>query len=167
MPAKRDGLYRKLRCLPLLGCLMLAGCLSTSPIDLGQVDSRQPPVSHQRTTVVTTATRMIGAPYRYGGNDPGGFDCSGLVQYAHDRAGLMVPRTTHEQWRRAGRLSRRHLLPGDLVFFDLGSEKARHVGIYEGGGVFIHAPSRGKRVSRASLDNPYWNRRLIGARSFL
>ena len=78
-----------------------------------------------------------------------------------------MPRTTAAQWRHAATLRRGHLLPGDLLFFSLGGRKDRHVGIYEGSGVFIHAPSSGKRVGRASLDNPYWRSRLIGGKSFL
>jgi cell wall-associated NlpC family hydrolase len=167
MSTGRLGLPEKLRYLPLLACLTLTGCLSTPPVTDGQTGAQLSPVSDRRAAVVTNASRMIGTPYRYGGNNPGGFDCSGLVQYAHDRAGLVVPRTTREQWRHASRVGRQQLLPGDLVFFDVGREKTSHVGIYEGAGIFIHAPSAGKRVSRASLDNPYWNSRLVGARSFL
>ena len=58
-------------------------------------------------------------------------------------------------------------MPGDLLFFAIDRQKERHVGIYEGEGLFIHAPSSGKRVSRASLDNPYWRDRLIARRTFL
>jgi cell wall-associated NlpC family hydrolase len=89
------------------------------------------------------------------------------VQFAHRQIGIDVPRTTHQQWSQAQQAERRHLIPGDLLFFTLDGDKGRHVGIYEGRGVFIHAPSRGKRVSRASLDNPFWRQRLVGARSFL
>jgi cell wall-associated NlpC family hydrolase len=109
---------------------------------------------------------QIGRPYRYGGNSRSGFDCSGLVQYSHEQAGITVPRTTGGQWRHGRPVSQSGLRPGDLVFFSIGPGKARHVGIYEGGGVFIHAPSSGKKVSRASLDNPYWRDRLVGGRSF-
>jgi cell wall-associated NlpC family hydrolase len=117
--------------------------------------------------VVRNAAEQIGTPYRYGGNNRSGFDCSGLVQYAHDRAGIRVPRTTAAQWRRARTPARRHMLPGDLLFFHIDDRKNRHVAIYEGGGVFIHAPSSGKAVSRASLDNPYWRGRLVEVKSFL
>ncbi len=156
----------------LLAGLALAGCSST-------VTKQEYPTtrsgdaqtgytqSDQRRELIAVARSLLGTPYRYGGSDPGGFDCSGLVQYAHGKAGIRVPRTTGQQWRHASRLNRDHLLPGDLVFFRLSGNKSNHVGIYEGRGVFIHAPSSGKRVSRASLDNPYWRDRLIGSRSFL
>jgi len=113
--------------------------------------------------VVSVAETRLGRPYRYGGAGPRTFDCSGLVQYAHSRAGLAVPRTTEQQLRHARRVQRRHLRPGDLVFFRLEPPKVSHVGIYAGNGRFIHAPSSGKRVSYARLDNPYWKRHLVAA----
>jgi cell wall-associated NlpC family hydrolase len=122
----------------------------------------------EREALLDVVRAQIGAPYRYGGSSPAtGFDCSGLVHYAHRHLGLDVPRTTAAQWRAAAAPQRPHLVPGDLLFFEIGRDKSRHVAIYEGGGRFIHAPSPGKRVGRASLDNPYWRERLLGARSFL
>ena len=117
--------------------------------------------------MVSTAEQLIGTPYRYGGNTRAGFDCSGLVQYTHRKAGVQVPRTTASQLAQSRAPERPNLLPGDLVFFKIDWQKSRHVGIYEGDGVFIHAPSSGKQVSRASLKNPYWNKRLIATRTFL
>lgn len=145
----------------------LTGCSSRSPRAQRPVDGPPVRTTARRTILIETASAQIGTPYRYGGNRPGGFDCSGLVQFAHARAGVPVPRTTAEQWRAAAPLDRPHLLPGDLLFFDLGSRKPRHVGIYEGRGVFIHAPSSGKRVRRASLENPYWQAHWFGSRTFL
>ena len=124
-------------------------------------------VSPTRHEVVRTAEQLIGTPYRYGGNDPDGFDCSGLVQYTHRRAGIDVPRTTAQQLAEARIAGPEFLMPGDLLFFRIEAQKSRHVGIYEGDGVFIHAPSSGKQVSRASLENPYWNSRLFATRTFL
>lgn len=120
-----------------------------------------------RERLLAVARRQLGTPYRYGGSAPGGFDCSGLVQFAHRQVGIAVPRTARAQWRRARVPNRRHLLPGDLLFFEIGPRKRRHVAIYEGHGRFIHAPSSGKTVSRASLDNPFWRTRLLGKRTFL
>lgn len=120
-----------------------------------------------RHEVIRSAGQLIGTPYRYGGNNPGGFDCSGLVQYTHRMAGVDVPRTTAAQLAQARVPERRTLLPGDLLFFEIDWQKSRHVGIYEGDGTFIHAPSSGKRVSRASLRNPYWNSRLIATKTFM
>lgn len=106
---------------------------------------------------------MVGTPYRYGGAGPRGFDCSGLVYYSYRKAGIAVPRTTGEQYRQSRRVKLSRLQPGDLIFFRISRDKLSHVGIYAGSGRFIHAPSGGKRVAYASLDNPYWEARVIGA----
>lgn len=154
-------------CMALAAGILLVGCLSSPARDTGQTYDDTRPASAQRVSLIRIANAQIGVPYRYGGNRPDGFDCSGLVQFTHQRAGIAVPRTTAEQWRTAARLDRRHLLPGDVLFFSLGGRKPRHVGIYEGQGRFIHAPSSGKTVARASLDNPYWRARWVGSGTFL
>jgi len=162
-------------CLPVFKYLILVGFIAflsgcgTSPhggpmIVDGYTDQE---VSPARREVVRHAGQLIGTPYRYGGSSRQGFDCSGLVQYTHRKVGLKVPRTTASQWNQAQLPDRKTFLPGDLLFFNIGWRKTRHVGIYEGDGIFIHAPSSGKQVSRASLDNPYWRNRLIAAKTFL
>ena len=151
-----------------LAMVVVGGC-ATAPSGTTRPthDSRSHAVSNTRHAVVDAARQAIGTPYRYGGDSPRGFDCSGLVQYAHRQVGVRIPRTTDSQWRSARSPHRRYLLPGDVLFFSLGGDKDRHVGIYEGDGVFIHAPSSGKRVGRASLDNPYWQDHLVAAKTFL
>ena len=109
------------------------------------------------------ARDMVGTPYRYGGATPRGFDCSGLVYYAYRKAGMQISRTTAEQYRQTKRVQVSRLQPGDLLFFAISRNKSSHVGIYAGNDRFIHAPSSGKLVSYASLDNPYWRGKLIGA----
>lgn len=123
----------------------------------------------ERQEVITAARSMLGVPYRYGGSSPShGFDCSGLVQYAHSQAGIEVPRTTGEQYRVALPIKRQALQPGDLVFFRTHKQRyVSHVGIYLGKGKFIHAPSSGKQVSIASLKDRYWRKRYTsGGRMF-
>lgn len=146
--------------------LILSGCATPPPAGHG-IGTVHTGGSDARRQLIHVTRQAIGTPYRYGGSSPDGFDCSGLVQFAHRQVGLDVPRTTASQWRHARTPDRRHLLPGDLLFFELGGRKDRHVAIYEGGGRFIHAPSSGKRVRRASLDNPYWHSRLVGKKTFL
>ncbi len=126
------------------------------------------PALHQkvdRAEVIHAARSMLGKPYRYGGTSPSeGFDCSGLVQYAHKQAGILVPRTTGELYRSALHIPLNALQPGDLVFFHTqGRRYVSHVGIYLGNKRFIHAPSSGKRVSIASLKDSYWKKRFTGA----
>lgn len=111
------------------------------------------------------ALRMIGKPYRYGGTAPStGFDCSGLVQFSYKHAGVAVPRTT-DALRQASALIRPPALRrGDLVFFSQEGKKYGHLGIYVGGGEFVHAPSSGGRVRRDSLQSPYWRKHFFEAR---
>ena len=78
------------------------------------------------------ALTLRGARYRYGGATRDGFDCSGLVFYAHRQFGLTVPRTSREQSEQADAVKPRNLKPGDLVFFKVDSRKVNHVGIYIG-----------------------------------
>ena len=115
---------------------------------------------------VQIAKAMLGSPYRYGGSSPSGFDCSGLVYYSYRRAGIHVPRTTHEQLRATNRVRLARLTAGDLLFFKLGRQPVSHVAIYTGNGRFIHAPSSGKRVSYGSMSDIYWKNRLIAAGRF-
>jgi len=117
-------------------------------------------------TVVVTARSVLGAPYRYGGANTNGFDCSGLVSYAYRSVGIAVPRSSSEQFRQSIRVPLQNLQPGDLLFFRLNPPKVSHVAIYDRDGRFIHAPSSGKRVSYASLDNPYWRKHLVAAGRF-
>ena len=113
--------------------------------------------------VALTAQRMVGVPYHYGGTDPRGFDCSGLVFYAYGEVGVLVPRTSGEQLHASHRLNVEQALPGDLVFFRM-SKRAWHVGIYLGGESFIHAPSTGKAVVIERLDGEYYLRHRIQIR---
>lgn len=154
--------------LVALTAAALTGC-GTSPVSgpSYSVGSGRQEVSPTRHEVVGIAGRLIGTPYRYGGSSLNGFDCSGLVQYTHRKVGVAVPRTTHSQLAQARVPKRETLLPGDLLFFSIGAQKSRHVGIYAGDGIFIHAPSSGKQVSRASLENPFWSKRLFAVRTFL
>ncbi len=108
------------------------------------------------------ALDQVGVPYRYGGNSPSGFDCSGLVQYSYLQAGVITPRTTGQLWSTAQPVSNTELRKGDLLFFRIGG-KMSHVGLYVGGRRFVHAPQSGRSVSVASLDAPYYRRALIGA----
>ena len=110
--------------------------------------------------VLFRAIALVGTPYRYGGNTPaGGFDCSGLVAYAYGQMGVSLPHYTGAQWNVGVPVSRGELQPGDLVFFDgLG-----HVGIYVGGGSFIHSPHTGDVVKISSMTGWYAST-FVGAR---
>ena len=110
----------------------------------------------------TVALRQVGTPYRYGGSTPSGFDCSGLVHYSYASAGKSVPRTTGGLWKDLAPIDDRDMRVGDLLFFSI-SGKMSHVGLYLGGGRFVHAPSSGKVVSVESLKSDYYDRAFIRA----
>lgn len=117
--------------------------------------------------VAKVASNMVGVKYRYGGNTPRrGFDCSGLVQYSYQRAGIRVPRNTRLQRLHSFRISYRQLRKGDLLFFNQLGRRASHVGIYVGNNRFIHAPSSGKRIRVSILTKAYWQRHLESIRRF-
>ena len=108
------------------------------------------------------ASSLIGTPYRWGGAKPGGFDCSGLVQFSYKHVGRAVPRTSAAQYAASERLSLREAEAGDLVFFSF-ERKVSHVGIYLGDGRFVHAPSSGKQVEVASLRQPLYSKHFVAA----
>lgn len=110
------------------------------------------------------AAKMVGKPYRYGGATPAGFDCSGLVLFSYQQAGLKLPRETEQQRKSSQPIRVSSLRRGDLLFFDQDGKKNSHVGIYLGDGTFVHAPSSGKRVRTDRLDSPYWKKHLSEAR---
>jgi cell wall-associated NlpC family hydrolase len=110
--------------------------------------------------VVGVALRYLGTQYVWGGAGPGGFDCSGLVAYSYAQVGVSLPHYTGAQWNYGVPVSRNDLEPGDLVFFDgLG-----HVGIYIGGGQFVHAPHTGDVVKISSLSESWYAATYVGAR---
>jgi peptidoglycan DL-endopeptidase CwlO len=116
-----------------------------------------PGVGHSAAAQI--ALRYLGVPYVWGGSTPSGFDCSGLVMYVYAQLGISLPHYTVAQWNATLPISTSQMQPGDLVFFDgLG-----HVGIYIGGGQFVHAPHTGTVVQIASLSG-YYASNLFGAR---
>ena len=113
--------------------------------------------------MIATAASMIGQPYRFGGASPGGFDCSGLVEYAALSAGIRVPRTAAEQLRIGTPVDRADVRAGDLVFMHL-ARKELHVAIALDSQLFVHAPSTGGYVRIDSLAAPPYARGFMTAR---
>jgi cell wall-associated NlpC family hydrolase len=111
------------------------------------------------SAAATIAARYLGIPYVWGGESPAGFDCSGLVSYVYAQLGVSLPHYTVSQWNATEPIPVSDLEPGDLVFFN----GLSHVGIYIGGGQFIHAPHTGTVVQVATLAG-YWMSVLDGAR---
>lgn len=114
--------------------------------------------------IVGTALSLRGAPYRNGGSDPSGFDCSGFVWYVFNQHGIQVGRTVNEQFRQGLDVSRSTLEAGDLVFFQTESAGPTHVGMVVGGDEFVHAPSSRGDVRVERMSSGYWAARYVGAR---
>jgi hypothetical protein len=116
--------------------------------------------------IAIRAIALIGTPYRFGGDGPTNFDCSGLVQYVYDEIGIDVPRTVAEQYAAVTRVPLSDIRPGDLLFFKTGKSGVSHVAIYAGENRFIHAPQTGRPVELRSFDDSYYRPRLVRAGRF-
>ena len=112
---------------------------------------------------VGVAMQFLGVPYVWGGASPAGFDCSGLVMYAFAQVGVSLPHHAASQYSMGVGVSRDALQPGDLVFFN----GLSHVGIYIGGGQFVHAPHTGDVVKISSLSDSWYASTWVGARRIL
>lgn len=129
--------------------------------DAPKATTEAPKSSANTGSLVGNALQFVGTPYAWGGAAPGGFDCSGLVYYAGKLAGMNLPRTSQAQSQLGTQVSLSALQPGDLVFWG-GVGSAYHVGIYIGGGSYVHAPAPGQSVTTMSMQyyKPDFGRRL-------
>ena len=118
--------------------------------------------------VVDKAKQYLGVKYVYGGASPSGFDCSGFTQYVYKQFGISLNRSSSSQTSNGYRVARSELQLGDLVFFSSpGSSSVGHVGIYIGGGKFIHSVKPGKAVEIDTMSSGYYNTYFWGARRVL
>lgn len=117
--------------------------------------------SFDQTDIIQTAQSVVGTPYVWGGDSPGGFDCSGFINYIFAENNITVPRTVSEIWNFGQHVDSPSV--GDLVFFETYQPGPSHMGIYVGNNQFIHAgESRG--VETSDLNNPYWQEKYLGAK---
>jgi cell wall-associated NlpC family hydrolase len=141
---------------------LISGCASAPKRDI--VSPETVTTSALGDEIALRAIAQVGKPYRYGGADLDGFDCSGLVFFIHRELGIAVPRTAAEQYSASTPVNVQHLEPGDLLFFRTTNRKrVTHVGIYAGGGRFIHAPQTGRDIELRDLSDQYYGPRLVGA----
>ena len=144
----------------------LGGCAAPPPFQREDPLAAPPAMLPDATgvAIARAAQSLVGSPYRYGGAGPDAFDCSGLVMYSYRQAGLALPHSTDKQRATSRPVKVAELRRGDLLFFNQEGKKHGHVGIYVGGGKFVHAPSSGKSVRSDRLDSPYWKKHLTEAR---
>jgi cell wall-associated NlpC family hydrolase len=117
--------------------------------------------------LVVFAKRYLGTPYVWGGASPSGFDCSGFIVYVFKQFGVQLPRMADEQFEVGSSVARADLQPGDMVFFTTYEPGPSHVGIYIGGGQFLHASSAVGEVTVTPLSKEYYQERYLGARRVL
>jgi peptidoglycan DL-endopeptidase CwlO len=177
-------------CLLGLLALLAAACATTGAVPQPfprPGGSARPPASAPRSApahpggaadgyaIAGTALGLRGAPYRDGGSDPSGFDCSGFIRYVFAQHGIGLGRTVGEQFREGTEVTA-GVEAGDLIFFATlsnggsnggnggRSSAVSHVGMAIGGDEFVHAPSSRGEVRVERLSAPYWSSRYIGAR---
>lgn len=121
------------------------------------------PASDGSSDVVSYAYKFLGRPYVWGASGPNAFDCSGFTAYVYRAFGVGLGHYTGSQFGSGQSVSRGNLAPGDLVFFNTYSSIS-HVGIYVGGGNFIHAANEKIGVTVSSLSEGYYAARYAGAR---
>jgi cell wall-associated NlpC family hydrolase len=117
--------------------------------------------------LVGTALELRGVPYRNGGTDRRGFDCSGFTQYVFAQHGLFLPRSVRDQYKTGIAIAVNELEPGDLLFFATTDTAPSHVAIAIGADEFVHAPSSAGVVRVERLSSTYWATRFLGGRRFL
>lgn len=124
------------------------------------------PATPKASELVVHAMGFMGVPYRWGGNEAEtGLDCSGFVRAVYQQiTGIVLPRTSDRQAAVTHSITAQELAPGDLVFFNTMQQPHSHVGIYIGGGKFVHAPRTGERIKLERLAGAYWTQRFDGAR---
>ena len=151
--------------------LSSAGCATTggAPRPRPFPGAPEPPVVVSPSpaapvSIVATAMMLRGVPYRNGGSDLSGFDCSGFVQWVFAQNGVRLPREVREQFEAGKKIDVRDVTPGDLLFFETVGRGASHVGVAIGGDQFVHAPSSSGVVRVEKFTARYWARRLVGAR---
>jgi len=134
-----------------------------APVTVTVVSSLVSTKAAKRARVVAYAKHAIGRRYRWGAVGPRAYDCSGLVLASYRAVGIRLPHSSRLQWRVGRRVSVRHLLPGDVLFYTSGSGRISHVAIYVGNGKMVHASRHRVPVKMVKMRT----RGLVGARRII
>ncbi|HOP74508.1 MAG TPA: SH3 domain-containing C40 family peptidase [Bacillota bacterium] len=146
----------------------LTGWVSVQYISFSPLSPSEHLMSPLHEELIRFAHSLLNTKYRYGGNSPSGFDCSGFTRYVYAQFGYELPHKASEQMKYGQPIEKDSLQKGDLVFFKtLGSKIINHVGIYTENGNFIHASSGAGRVTISPLTSGYYLPRYQGARRIL
>jgi murein DD-endopeptidase len=156
--------YRYFRPVLMLSAIFTLAACAGSPPRTASATAQVISENADASLAADHALAMVGAPYRYGGINPDGFDCSGLVHYSFRKIGISLPRETRSLRKIGIEIEMDDLAKGDLVFFDQEGKKSSHVGIYLGDGRFVHAPSTGGKVRADKIDLTYWRKHFNEAR---
>ncbi len=150
--------------------ILSAGCATKSSLEsttnnkdkYSQIFQQQ-----HKPVLVPTAESAIGTPYKYGGVNKNGFDCSGFVKWVYSHAGVNVPRTAREQ-SKIGKVIKDQdkMQVGDIVAF-YSKKRGYHTGIYVGDGKFVHSPRRRTKVRISELSTSFFSKSFLGARRVL
>jgi peptidoglycan endopeptidase LytE len=145
----------------------VASVVAPPPVATPEPTPAPPPAPSLSQRIAGLAQQYVGSPYVFGGSSPlTGFDCSGLIQWVLGQVGVATPgRTAAGQYGVGEAVPRDQLAPGDIVFFaNTYMPGISHVGVYVGDGQFVDAGTERTGVRRASLAEPYWASRYVGAR---
>jgi murein DD-endopeptidase / murein LD-carboxypeptidase len=135
-------------------------------VEIDDIESSHNEKNHliKEDYVLKMIKKRLGTPYKYGGKDENGFDCSGFTSYIYKRAiGVNILSVTTEQYKTGKKISKKDLIFGDLVFFNTTGRIPSHVGIFVGKNSFAHASVQ-KGISISSLSSAYYKKRYVGAR---
>ena len=179
--------YKKELCFYVVLCLIVAGCQPYPRFTYNDdpkaaeeekkdviVEHRteKPKTSEENISLNTgrmmnVINRQIGKPYKYGGKDEKGFDCSGFVCFVYKQSeNIEIPSYSVDQYKLGKSVAQNDLKFGDLIFFNTTGRIPSHVGIYIGNNSFAHASSS-SGVNIASLKGGYYAKRYVGARRLI